>query len=373
MKFSSGNVDHQTSGGQKHKVKWQKAVLATVFIPLVNLLIHFGIFTVVRDASLHPLLITLIAVLWGSVGFYTVYMSLNWMISFYPAKWAERLQPFIFIGPAVLLLGWLLVLPTFRTLGLSLMDASGEQFVGLANYVFAFTDRSMLLAMRNTLLWVVFGTLSCVSLGLLIAILADRSSFERVAKAFIFMPIAISFVGAGIIWRFVYAYRPEGEQQIGVLNALVQLWGVEPQAWTSMVQPWNNFFLIIILTWMMTGFAMVIFSAAIKGVPSEILEAARVDGASEIRSFFSIIIPYIKGTIVAITTAITIFALKVFDIVIVMTGGQYGTEVIATKFYDEYFTFNNTGTGSAIAIVLLLAVLPVIIMNMFKVKREEGF
>ncbi|MCD8502587.1 MAG: sugar ABC transporter permease [Bacillaceae bacterium] len=221
------------------------------------------------------------------------------------------------------------------------MDRFGEQFVGLANYAYVFTDRAMLLALQNTLLWVIVGTFSCISLGLLIAILIDRCSYERFAKLLIFMPIAVSFVGASVIWRFVYAYNPGDQTQIGLLNAIVVYFGGEPKAWITMLQPWNNFFLMIILIWMMTGFAMVMFSAAIKDVPNEILEAARVDGASEVRSFFVIIIPYIKGTIVAVTTSITIFSMRVFDAVWVMTGGQYGTDVIGTVFYKEYFTFNN--------------------------------
>jgi len=347
-------------------------LLVTIIVSFINIFIHGSIFLLLRDGQLHPITLTIIAVLWGSIGFYFIYMSLNWMISFYPKKWGMKLQPFIFVGPAIFLLAWLLLIPTFRTIWMSFYDASGSTFVGLSNYVEIFTNKSMLLAVQNTFIWVVLGTFSCVSLGLIIAVLADRSSFEKIAKSIIFMPIAISFVGAGVIWKFIYAYRPD-ENQIGLLNAIVQFFGGEPKAWITLVQPWNNLFLIIILIWMMTGFAMVIFSAAIKGVPQDILEAARIDGANEITIFFKIIIPYIKSTIVAVTTTIVIFTMKIFDIVMVMTGGQYGTEVIATEFYTQYFLHRNTGIGSSLAILLLVAVLPVIFMNMNKAKKEEGF
>jgi len=290
----------------------------------------------------------------------------------YPDAWKRRLLPSVYVGPAVLLLGWLLVLPTVRTLYLSIFDATSSRFVGLANFGAVFTDRLLATALRNNLLWVFFGTILCVSLGLLIAILADRSSFERLAKTIIFMPMAISFVAAGVIWKFIYYYTPE-EQQIGLLNAIVKAFGGEPQAWLTMVQPWNNLFLIVILVWMQTGFAMVIFSAAIKSVPDDILEAARVDGAGEIRIFFQIMIPYISGTLLSVTTTIIVFTLKIFDVVMVMTGGQYGTEVVATQFYRQLFMYQNTGYGSTLAIVLLIAVMPVIWINLRQFRREGGF
>lgn len=353
-------------------LRWLIAIFITIAIMGVNLLVHTFILNFITTSNIHPLILATIAILWGVIGIYVLYLSANFCVLMYPDSWSDRLQPFVFIGPGIILLGWLLLLPAVRTLRLSFMDRLGQTYVGLANYKYVFTERTMVLALQNTLLWVVVGTLSCVSLGLLIAILADRCSYEKVAKLLIFMPIAVSFVGASVIWRFIYAYSPSGDTQIGLLNAIVTSSGSEPKAWLTMMRPWNNLYLMVILVWMMTGFAMVMFSAAIKNVPAEILEAARVDGASEIRAFFSIIMPYIKGTLIAITTSITIFSMRVFDAVWVMTGGKYGTDVIATVFYKEYFTFNNSGTGSAIAILLLLAVVPVIILNVYKAK-EEGF
>lgn len=349
-----------------------RAVLFTLIVLVANAAGHGLIFRFFRDSTLNPLLTAIFAVLWGVLGVYLLFYTFNWAVEQYPEQVRRKVLPYIFIGPAVILLGWLLVLPAVRTLFLSFFNASSEKFVGLANYAAIFTDKLMGTALRNNLLWVFLGTLACVALGLLIAILADRSSYEKIAKSIIFMPMAISFVAAGVIWKFVYYYQP-GDQQIGLLNAIVTAFGGEAQAWTSMLQPWNNLFLILILIWMQTGFAMVIFSAAIKGVPEDILEAARVDGAGEIKIFFQIIIPYISVTILTVTTTIIVFTLKIFDVVMVMTGGQYGTEVVATQFYRQFFMYRNFGYGSTLAIVLLIAVTPVIFFNLRQIRKQGGF
>lgn len=349
-----------------------RLLLLTLLVPAANIGVHGLIFLFLRDSGLPPVANAFFAVLWGAAGIYSIYYSLNWVVEQYPDRWKRRVLPFIFVGPAVLLLGWLLFLPTLRTLYLSFFGEQSMDFVGLANYVAIFTDRTLGTALRNNLLWVFIGTAACVTMGLLIAVLADRSSFEKTAKAIIFMPMAISFVAAGVIWKFIYYYQP-GHEQIGLLNAWVVAFGGEPQAWISMLQPWNNLFLILILIWMQTGFAMVIFSAAIKGIPEDILEAARMDGAGEIRIFFQIMIPYVAGTLLAVTTTIVVFTLKIFDVVMVMTGGQYGTQVVATQFYRELFMNNNTGYGSTLAIVLLIAVIPVILLNLRQFRKQGGF
>ena len=245
------------------------------------------------------------------------------------------------------------------------------KFVGLKNFAYVFTNPAMLTVFRNNLLWIVFGTSFTVSAGLLVAVLADRSRFETAAKTIIFLPMAISFVGAGVIWNFVYAVKPVTAPQIGLLNAICVGLGGQPEAWTAFFTPWNNFFLIVIVIWLQTGYSMVLLSAAIKGIPVEILEAARVDGASEIQTFFRIMLPQILGTIIAVSTTIVIFTLKIFDVVWVMTGGQYGTSVIATEFYRQYFTYNNNGIGSAIAVVLFIAVIPVMIYNLRQFGQRE--
>lgn len=369
------NANGQTRNKRKKQPFTGRMALLSVIIFTAAAVVVCLIFRFLRDAApgLEPILQAISAIIIGVGGFMLAYFSVQWLVDQYPDWVKERIQPFVFIGPSVILLGWLLFLPTLRTLYLSFLDAAGDDFVGLANYVAVFTERTLVLALRNNLYWVVVGTFACISLGLLIAILAERSSFEKTAKALIFLPMAISFVASGIIWRFVYYFTPGNQPQIGLLNAIVTAFGGEPQAWTSLVQPWNNFFLIAIMVWMQTGFAMVMFSAAIKGVPEDLLEAGRIDGANEVRIFFSIIIPYIQKTIVAVTTTTIVFTLKIFDIVIVMTGGQYGTEVIATQFYRQFFTYSNSGVGSTIAIVLLIAVIPVIIYNLRTFQQEGGF
>lgn len=356
---------------QPQKSNTLRLWLLSIAIPLLNVGLHGLIFLFFRESNLPAVVNALLAVIWGAFGIYSIYFSFNWVVEQYSDVWRRRVLPFVFVGPAALLLGWLLIIPTLRTLYLSFMDASSKNFVGLANYVAVFTERLLLTALRNNLLWVFVGTIACVALGLLIAILADRSSFERVAKAIIFMPMAISFVAAGVIWKFIYYYQP-GQEQIGLLNAIVVAFGGEPQAWLSMIQPWNNLFLIVILVWMQTGFAMVILSAAIKGIPEELLEAARVDGAGEIRIFFRIMVPYISSTLLAVTTTIIVATLKIFDVVMVMTGGQYDTEVVATQFYRQLFMYQNTGYGSTLAIVLLIAVIPVIIVNLRQFRKQGG-
>ena len=224
-------------------------------------------------------------------------------------------------------------------------------------------------------MWIVFGSTMSVIAGLIIAVLADRSKAERFSKSMIFLPMAISFVGASVIWNFVYEIRPAAANQIGVLNAITVALGGEPHLWDKWVAiaPWNNLFLIVIVVWLQAGFSMVLFSAALKGIPEELLEAARVDGANEIQVFFRIMIPYIRGTIITVWTTVVIFTLKIFDVVWVMTGGNFSTEVIATQFYRQSFVARNSGFGSSIAIILLLAVIPVMIYNLRQFREQEAF
>ncbi|MCS6995052.1 MAG: sugar ABC transporter permease [Anaerolineales bacterium] len=349
-------------------------ILISVFVPVITFLVLWQGFIFLRDSNAPQLVIVLVAILWGVGGVAALYAVANWLVEQLPAQWSMRLQPFVFVGPALAILFWFLALPTLRTLDLSFRDATGQRYIGIGNYIFALTDRVMLEAFRNNLLWMVFGTLFCVGLGLLIAVLADRSRFESVYKAIIFMPMAISFVGAGVIWKFVYTYKGEGAgiSEIGLLNAIVLALGGQSQPWLQL-PPWNNFFLIIIMVWLQTGFAMVVISSAIKGISSEVLEAARVDGANEFQVFWHIIIPSIRGTLLTVTTTIIIFSLKLFDIVRVMTGGNNGTNVIANEFYLQRFTYSNAGRASAIAIILLLAVIPVMIYNLRQFRERRAF
>lgn len=348
-------------------------ILISIIVPVFTFIVLWQGFIFLRDSNAPKLIIVLVAMVWGVGGVALLFLVTNWLVERFGEKWRTRLLPYVFIGPAMALLIYFLALPTFRTFYLSLFNANSKEFVGFENYVFTFTDRAMLEAYRNNLLWLVLGTSSCVILGLLIAVLADRSKYENIFKALIFLPMAISFVGSGIIWRFIYYFAPPGREQIGVLNAIVTGLGGEPQAWLTLLQPWNNYFLIVIMVWLQTGYAMVLFSSAIKGIPADLVEASRVDGANEFQIFFHITIPSIMGTLITVTTTIIIFTLKLFDIVIVMTGGQYGTHVIATQFYRQFFTNRNFGVGSAIAIVLLIAVIPVMIYNLRSFSERKAF
>ncbi len=349
-------------------------IVISLLVPLVTFIVLWQGYIFLRDSSAPQIVQVIVAIIWGVGGVALLYTVSNWLVEQLPKEWVRRIQPFVFVGPALIILGWYLVIPTFRTLIMSFQNDISTRWLGLDNYIFAFTDRIMLEAFRNNLLWMIIGTSFSVGLGLLIAVLADRSRAESIYKAIIFMPMAISFVGAGVIWKFIYTYKGEGAgiQEIGLLNAIVLGLGGQSQPWLQM-PPWNNLFLIIIMIWLQTGYAMVILSSAIKGLPAELLEAARVDGATEVQSFFNITIPYIKGTLITVTTTIVIFSLKLFDIVRVMTGGNNGTNVIANEFYLERFTYNQAGRASAIAIVLLVAVVPVIIYNLRQFRESKAF
>jgi alpha-glucoside transport system permease protein len=345
-------------------------ILVSIAVPAATFLVLWRGYIFLSNANAPQIVQVLVAIVWGVGGVALLYWVLNWLVEKLPKQWTARLQPFIFVGPALAIMGWFLAVPVIRTLIASFENNLGDVFVGFKNYIYAFTDPRMLETFRNNLLWLVIGTGMSVSIGLLVAILADRTKLEVLYKSVIFTPMAISFVGAGVIWKFIYTYKGTGVniQEIGLLNAIVQAFGGQTQPWLN-IPPWNNLFLIVIMIWLQTGYAMVILSSAIKGVPEELLEAARIDGATEVRAFFSIIVPYIRGTLITVITTIVIFSLKTFDIVRVMTGGNFGTNVIANEFYLQSFTYNNAGRASAIAIVLLLAVSPVIINNVRQYNR----
>jgi alpha-glucoside transport system permease protein len=348
-------------------------ILLSLFVPFVTFVVLYAGFLFLRSSNSPRWLTAIVAIIWGVGGVAALYFVSNWFVERLGDRWRARLQPFVFVGPAIAILIWYLALPAVRTFWASLFGPRGNVFVGLANYVAVFSlapNKPMLVAFRNKIMWIIFGATGAVILGLLVAVLADRSRFERFAKAMIFMPMAISMVGGAIIWNLIYAVNPN----IGLLNAIYTgITGAAPVAWTASNQPWNNLFLIIIMIWLQAGFAMVLFSAAIKGIPGEIMEAARVDGANEIQVFFQIMIPYIMGTIITVFTTVIIFTLKIFDVVWVMTGGQFNTQVIATQFYREYFTNQNAGYGSAIAVVLLVCVIPVMIYNLRQFRSTEAF
>ena len=283
---------------------------------------------------------------------------------------ANMIRPWVFLFPALFALTLYLAYPVFETLRLSLTDRRlGDAFVGLANYQQMASEPKFWEAMRNNIMWLIVVPAASTALGLLAAQLTDRISWGNIAKSLIFMPMAISFVGAAVIWRLVYDVQPADQDQIGLLNALVTALGGEPRAWLT--SPfWNNFFLMIVLIWIQTGFAMVILSAALRGIPDETVEAAIVDGAGPMRIFFSIKVPQIYPTIIVVWTTITLLVLKIFDIVFAMTNGQWETQVLANYMYDKLFRANDWGVGSAAAMVIMLLVTPILIWNVRQVRSE---
>jgi alpha-glucoside transport system permease protein len=283
----------------------------------------------------------------------------------------SAIRPWLFIFPALLFLTVYLVYPVFATLWLSLFDKLALNYVGLSNYTWAFADPGFWQAALNNLGWLLIVPFFSTAIGLIIAVLADRLWWGNIAKSLIFMPMAISFVGASVIWKFVYTYRGPDIEQIGVLNAIAVGLGYEPQTWLT-IPILNSILLMVILIWIQTGFAMVILSAALRGIPEETLEAARIDGANGFRIFFDIMIPQIWGTLVVVWTTITITVLKVFDIVYAMTNGEFQTQVLANFMYRWMFISGDAGRGSTIAMILMLAVVPIMVWNIRRANAEEG-
>jgi len=337
-------------------------IVVSLVVPVLTAVALWWSFTFMRDADANKFLVAVVALIVGVGAVWALYLITDNLVSLLPEKVRESVRPFVFVGPAMVILGIYLVYPALRSLYLSFFNANSTVFVGLENYIFALTDPAMLIVLRNNLMWLIFVTSFVIAMGLVISVMVDRVRWEAIAKSIIFLPMAISAVGASVIWKFVYSFQPAGRPQIGLLNAIVVALGGDPQGWLILM-PWNNFFLMFIMIWILTGFAMVVLSSAIKGVPSELLEAARIDGASEITIFLRVIIPYIRATLITITTTVLIMVLKVFDIVFVMTSGQFETQVIANRMVQEMFTFRNAGRASALAIILLIAVTPVIVYN----------
>ncbi|MBN2544719.1 MAG: sugar ABC transporter permease [Spirochaetes bacterium] len=284
-------------------------------------------------------------------------------------KSRKKVRPWLWLMPAFLLLLIFIIYPVFNTLVVSLMDKNSRGFIGFKNYIYIFTDREMLLALRNNFLWVLFFTSVTVVLGLILAVLTDRVSYEKISKAIIFLPMAISFVAAGVIWKFMYEYKPPGSVQIGTINAVMTavVQGAEPKAWLF-DKTYNNFALILVGIWIWTGFCVVVLSAGIKGISNDLIEAAKIDGANEFQIFWRIILPLLKPTLIVVATMMFINVLKIFDIIYIMTNGALDTEVIANRMYKEMFIFRNFGRAASIAVVLLLAVIPAMIINL----KKEG-
>lgn len=274
-----------------------------------------------------------------------------------------------FLAPAIVLLIIGLVVPTIQTTIQAFLNARGDTFVGFDNFVWIFTQPQAVRTVLNTIVWVLIAPVVSTIAGLAYAVFIDKSRGEKYFKILVFMPMAISFVGASIIWRFVYTARPAGEQQIGLLNQIIVLFGGQPVTFLA-VDPWNTIALIVVLIWVQTGFAMVVLSAAIKGVPAEQMEAAELDGTNAWQRFINVTVPGIRSSLVVVLTTISIASLKVFDIVRTMTAGANNTSVIANEMYTQFKNFEQ-GRSAAFAVVLFLLVLPIVVYNARQIKKQR--
>ena len=290
-----------------------------------------------------------------------------------PDRRRATLRPWLWLLPALLFLIVFLVYPTIGTIIHSFQNTAGTKFVGLDNFVYFFSSPTTLGALKNNFLWVILLTLFTVGFGMIIAVLVDRVRYELVAKAVIFLPLAISMVAASVIWRFMFLYNAPGEPQTGTLNAFVGVFGLGPFPWLQIQDlSFNTILLIVVMSWMWTGFCMVIISAALKGISVELLEAARVDGANEWQVFRGIIFPLLLPTLAVVATTVVITALKAFDIVYVMTGGNFDTQVMAQSMIQEMFVNGNFGRASAVAVVLLITIIPVMALNIKRFQAQEA-
>lgn len=317
-----------------------------------------------------------LAIVAGVGGALLLYWLLNKFAERLPGNWEDRVKPWVFVGPAVVVIGLFLIYPALRTLVLSFANEDSTAWVGFSNYADLLSSRDFIfVTLLNTLLWIAVVPVAVVVIGLFVAVLADRLGprTEKATKSVIFLPMAISMVGAATIWGFVYAVRPEGQPQIGLLNAFITWLGFAPVSWLQLdTARINSFMLMVILIWMQVGFAMVLLSAAVKSVPDDTLEAARIDGANERQVFFRVIVPQIWPTMITVFITMVILVMKVFDIIYVMTGGNFRTDVIALQFFNELFSAGNAGRAAAIVVMLMIAVIPILLYQVRHFRAQEA-
>jgi alpha-glucoside transport system permease protein len=317
----------------------------------------------------------LIAVVAGVAGAVVVYYLLNKLAELLPGRWEDRVKPYLYLLPALAVLGLYLIYPTAQTFVYSFANDRSTEFVGFENYTDLLGSSGFRNTLFNTLLWILVAPAATIAIGLGIATLADRLKprAEKTAKTFIFLPLAIGAVSAGAIWRFVYLANPPNQNQIGLLNGIWTGLGGEPVQWLQLsTLRANSFLLMVILLWIQVGFAMVLLSAAIKAVPTETLEAARLDGAGEGSIFFRIVIPQIRTTLITVYITVLIGVLKTFDIVYVMTNGNFNTNIIAVDFFNQLFTNRNNGYAAAIVVMLLIAMIPILVFQVRQFRAEEA-
>jgi alpha-glucoside transport system permease protein len=324
------------------------------------------------------LLTALQAVIAGIAITALIYWLLNLLIHRLPERTKKKVEPYVFIGPVLLLIGIFIVIPTIQSVRLSFMEEEidgSTTWVGFQNFKDLFAEEYFPNMVVNNLMWIAIVPFMTVAIGLAIAQFANNvgSKSEKIFKSIFFMPMTISFVSAAVIWRYIYAYAPEGQDQVGLLNTLWMKFGGSPQAWFQIEAfRFNNLLLMVILIWLSAGYSMVLLSAAIKSVPEDTLEAGRVDGASTGQIFFKIVLPQIWPTVVAVFITVLIGAMKVFDIVLAMTGGNYNTTVLAQTFYLEYFIYGNTGKAMAAVVILIAAIVPVMFYQVRHYRKFEA-
>jgi alpha-glucoside transport system permease protein len=317
----------------------------------------------------------ILTVLYGVGAALIIYWALNKLAELLPGKAEHRVKPYFFILPAYLAITVYLLYPAIQTVINSFQDRASEEWVGLANYTDLLSSSSFRDTLFNTLLWMLVVPAATVVIGLAVATLADRLSpgTEKLTKTIVFLPMAIALVGAGVIWDLIYQVKPAGEPQTGLQNAIITALGFDPVSWLQQsTLHLNSFLLMLVLLWAQVGFAMVLLSAAVKGVPVDTLEAARIDGANERKIFFQVVVPQIKGTIITVFITVLISVMKIFDIVFVMTRGNFNTDVLGNRFFTELNVNFNNGTAAAVVVMLMVAVIPVMFYQVKHFKAEEA-
>lgn len=324
----------------------------------------------------------LVAIVLGVGGAYGLFWVGNWAVdrvAGQAGERAERIRGFVFVLPAMFVVGLFLIYPLIDTIRLTFFAddvrrGQAREFVGFDNYVDILGDQVFATALWNNILWMIFVPAGAVVVGLAAAVLADklRTRWENLSKSMIFLPMAISFVGASVVWDLIYDINPRGQEQTGILNAIVvNVFDGDPIAWLERIA-FNDFAMMIVMIWLQSGFAMVLLSAAIKSVPEDTIEAARIDGANERQVFFRVVVPQIKSTIVVVLTTILILVLKVFDIVRVLgRAGQFNTDVIANAFYTQ-FEQGNFGSAGVYVVVLVVLTIPFMILNIRRFREQEA-